>query len=169
MKTVGQQVAGLEVVLQSEENLYLRLRGVLRREEEALIGLDPGEIAEIVDEKRSLAEEGRLLEDSRRALTATLARALGLPDAPQKLSTLIGLLGDEAGRLSEQHARLSALIQATRGLIEANGSFSERSLQRVQETLRMLGRAVPEKVGYGPGAASIDASMGRGRLVRAAI
>jgi hypothetical protein len=169
MKSVAQQVAGLEVVLQSEENVYLRLRSVLRREEEALIELDPGEIAAIVDEKRSLAEEARLLEDSRRALTATLARALGLPDAPQKLSTLIGLLGDEAGRLPEQHARLTALIHATRGLLEANGSFSERSLRRVQETLRLLGRAVPEKVGYGPGASQVEASMGRGRLVRAAI
>jgi hypothetical protein len=168
-KSVAQQVAGLEIVLQTEENLYLRLRDVLRREEQSLIELEPGEIAAIVDEKRSLAEEARLLEDSRRALTAMLGRSLGLPDAPQKLSALIEVLGDEAGRLPEQHGRLSALIRATRGLLEANGHFSERSLQRVQETLRMLGRAVPEQIGYGPGASPVESSMGRGRLVRAAI
>ncbi len=169
MKTVEHQVAGLEVVLQSEENLYLRLRDVLRREELQLVELDPAQIAETVDQKRSLAEEGRLLEDSRRALTATLARALGLGDQPVKLSALVELLDDEAGRLPELHGRLSALIQSTRGLLEANGSFSDRSLRRVQETLQMLGRAVPEKVGYGPGAERSLSAMGRGRLVRAAI
>ena len=169
MKSVEQQVTGLEVVLQTEENLYLRLRDVLRREELQLVELDPAQIADTVDQKRSLAEEGRLLEDSRRALTSTLARSLGLGDQPVKLSALIELLDDEAGRLPELHARLSALIQSTRGLLEANGSFSERSLRRVQETLRMLGRAVPEKVGYGPGSERGAAAMGRGRLVRAAI
>lgn len=169
MKSVEQQVTGLEVVLQTEENLYLRLRDVLRREELQLVELDPAQIADTVDQKRSLAEEGRLLEDSRRALTSTLARSLGLGDQPVKLSALIELLDDEAGRLPELHGRLSALIQSTRGLLEANGSFSERSLRRVQETLRMLGRAVPEKVGYGPGSERGAAAMGRGRLVRAAI
>lgn len=169
MKSVEQQVAGLEVVLQTEENLYLRLREVLRREELQLIELDPAQIAETVDQKRSLAEEGRLLEDSRRALTSGLGRSLGLGDQPVKLSALIELLDAEAGRLPELHGRLSALIQSTRGLLEANGSFSDRSLRRVQETLRMLGRAVPEKVGYGPGAERSAATMGRGRLVRAAI
>ncbi len=169
MKSVEQQVTGLEVVLQTEENLYLRLRDVLRREELQLVELDPAQIADTVDQKRSLAEEGRLLEDSRRALTSALARSLGLGDQPVKLSALIELLDDEAGRLPELHGRLSALIQSTRGLLEANGSFSERSLRRVQETLQMLGRAVPEKVGYGPGSERGAATVGRGRLVRAAI
>ena len=169
MKSVEQQVAGLEVVLQTEENLYLRLRDVLRREELQLVELDPAQIAETVDQKRSLAEEARLLEDSRRALTGALGRSLGLGDQPVKLSALIELLEGEAGRLPELHGRLSALIRSTRGLLEANGSFSERSLRRVQETLRMLGRAVPEKVGYGPGISRDAATMGRGRLVRAAI
>jgi len=168
MKPVEEQVAGLEVVLCAEENVYLRLREVLRREESELIALDPGAIAEIVERKRGLAEEARLLEDSRQALTATLARTLGLTAQPIKLGALVEALDGEAGRLAELHGRLSALIGATRVLLESNGSFADRSLRHIQETLRMLGRAVPEKVGYGPGQVG-SATMGRGRLVRAAI
>jgi hypothetical protein len=168
MNGLDQQVARLEVVLQAEENLYLRLREVLRREEAELIDLDPGRIAQTVEEKRSLAEEARLLEDSRRALASDLARALGLGDRPQKLSALIDALGDEAARLPELHGRLSALIGSTRSLLEANGGFADRSLRRVRETLKMLGRAVPEKVGYGPGLER-GTGVGRGRIVRAAI
>jgi len=169
MKSVEEQVAGLEVVLRSEEALYLRLRDLLRREEAVLVTLDPAQIAEIVDQKRSLAEEARLLEDSRRALAAGLGRSLGLGDEPPRLSVLIELLDGEAGALPELHGRLTALIGSTRSLLEANGGFANRSLRRVQETLRLLGRSVPEKVGYGPGAARIETTMGRGRLVRAAI
>ncbi|MBY0399081.1 flagellar protein FlgN [Myxococcota bacterium] len=168
MKRVDEQVAGLEVVLRAEENVYLRLREVLRREEGDLIALDPGAIAEIVERKRGLAEEARLLEDSRRALTTALVRALGLGEQPIKLGALIDALDGEAGGLPELHARLRALVQSTRALLESNGSFADRSLRHIQDTLRMLGRAVPEKVGYGP--AKLGAgSMGRGRLVRAAI
>ena len=165
---VDEQVGRLEIVLQAEENLYLRLREVLRREEVELIALDPANIAATVEQKRSLAEEARLLEDSRRVLATALARALGLGDSPQKLSVLIEALGSEAGRLPDLHGRLSALVGSTRGLLEANGGFSQRSLKRVQETLQMLGRAVPEKVGYGPGFER-GAAVGRGRIVRAAI
>jgi hypothetical protein len=168
MNPFDQQVARLEVVLQAEENLYLRLRQVLRREEAELIELDPGRIAQTVEEKRSLAEEARLLEDSRRALASELARGLGLGDSPQKLSALIEALGDDAARLPELHGRLSALIGSARSLLEANGGFAERSLRRVQETLKMLGRAVPERVGYGPDLGR-GAGVGRGRIVRAAI
>ena len=168
MSGVDEQVARLEVVLQAEENLYLRLRALLRREEAELIELDPARLAQTVEEKRSLAEEARLLEDSRRAIAKTLARALGLGEPLPKLSVLIEVLGEESGRLPDLHARLSALVGATRGLLEANGGFADRSLRRVQETLRMLGRAVPERVGYGPGTAR-GAGVGRGRIVRAAI
>ena len=168
MNGVAGQVAKLETVLQAEEALYLRLREVLRREEAELIELDPGRIAGTVDEKRLIAEEARLHEDARRVLVTALARVLGLPEGPMKLSALVGALGDEAGRLPELHARLSALIGATRSLLDTNGSFADRSLRRVQETLKMLGRAVPEPVGYGPGRERGD-GVGRGRIVRTAI
>lgn len=168
MTTQRDQVAGLERVLEAEEGVYLRLRALLRQEEADLITLEPAQIADTVERKRALAEEARLLEDSRRVLTGELARGLGYGASPARLSVLIGALGNEAGRLPELHARLVALIVATRALLEANGSFAERSLRHVQETLRLLGRTAPEPVGYGPGAAT-GAALGRGRLVRATI
>ena len=168
MSALGQDVARLQVVLQSEEDLYLRMRSLLRREEAELVTLDPQAVEATVEAKRALAEEGRLLEESRLVLTAELAGSLGLGSRPVKLSTLIDALGEEAGELPELHGRLSALISSNRALLEANESFANRTLTRVQDTLRLLGRSVPEESGYGP-AARQSAPTGRGRLVRQAI
>lgn len=168
MTSIQENVARLQVVLQAEENLYLRLRSLLRREESELIGLDPSVLEETVEEKRAFAEEARLLEDSRVVLTAELGTAMGLGKDEFKLSTLISHLGEDAAQLPMLHARLKALIGSTKSLLDSNESFANRSLMRVQNTLRMLGEAVPEEIGYGPGAKR-STSMGRGRLVRQAI
>lgn len=168
MSDVAEAVARLTVVLAAEEDLYLRLRDLLVREEEVLIGLDPAEMDGMLQEKQSLAEEGRLLEESRALQMKSLARGLGLPETGVRLSELIDALGDEAGELPAVHARLSALVDSTRALLEGNDRFASRSLTRVREILRMLGRAVPEPLGYGPGARGTS-STGRGRLVRQAI
>ncbi len=168
MSLIGTNVARLEVVLQAEENLYLRLKSLLRREESELIGLDAEVIESTVEAKRAIAEEARLLEESRRVLTDELGTSLGLAGDDLKLGVLLTHLGEEAAQLPTLHARLKALIGTTQALLEANESFANRSLTRVQETLRMLGRAAPEEVGYGP-AANRSSSMGRGRLVRQAI
>lgn len=168
MSETSRLVASLEVVLQSEEAVYLRLRDVLRQEERELIELDAARIADVVERKRSLAEEALLVEDSRKALTRSLARVLGHGDESVRLGTLIEALGAEAGELARLHAKLRALIASTRSLLEANGQFSDRTLRHVQDTLRLLGRAVSVPVGYGPGVASGE-SVGRGRLVRAAV
>jgi hypothetical protein len=93
---------------------------------------------------------------------------LGLAEDRPRLSTLVAELGADAGGLGDRHARLSALLSTTRTLLNANERFANRSLARVRETLRLLGHAVPEQVGYGPTAAR-SGRMGRGRLVRAAI
>lgn len=168
MNETSRLIASLEVVLQSEESVYVRLRDALRREERVLITLEPADIAEIVEEKRLLAEEARLVEDSRKLLTQSLARALGHGEERVRLGLLIEALGGEALELARRHGRLRALIESTRSLLEANGQFSDRTLRHVQETLRLLGRAVAEPVGYGPGLPSGE-TFGRGRLVRAAV
>ena len=168
MTTISEFVARLEVVLQAEENLYLRLKSLLRREESELIGLDSRVLEATVEEKRAIAEEARLLEESRKVLTIELGASLGLDGADLKLGVLMAHLGDEAGRLPTFHARLKALISSTQALLESNESFANRSLNRVQETLRMLGQAAPEEVGYGRGG-NRSSSMGRGRLLRQAI
>lgn len=168
MREISNDVIRLETLLRAEEDLYLRLRAVLRREESELIELDPIVVGETVEEKRALAEEGRLLEESRSLVACELGAALGLEDRPPRLSTIIAALGEDARDLAKLHGRLTALVQTTRSLIEANEQFANRSLARVQETLRLLGRSVPEEVGYGRGTAASN-SAGRGRLVRQAI
>ena len=168
MTTVQKNVAGLQAVLQAEEDLYLRLRSLLRREESELIGLDPSVLEETVEEKRAFAEEAKLLAESRVVLTSDLAGALGLERQGQRLGDMLAPLGDEAAQLPAIYSRLKALVGSTQALLDSNESFSNRSLSRVQETLRMLGRAVPEEVGYGPSAHRAS-SAGRGRLVRQSI
>ncbi len=174
-REVGVLVERLTDVMLAEEQLYLRMRDLLRREEQELIGLDVERLASIVDEKRALAEEGRLLEESRLAVAETLARTLGLDtSSPQtrqenrRVPTLIGRLGPEAGGLPEVNARLRALVTTTRALLEANESFAGRSLSHVQDTLRLLGRSAAEPMAYGPGRAPSGARS-TGRLVRQTI
>lgn len=167
MSTVEDLIARFTVVLGAEEDAYRRLRDVLRREEEELVALDPAALDATTAEKQAIASEARLHEQNRLALTRSLAVAVGLDGTP-RLSELIELLGEEAASLAPIHTRLSALIESTRDLLASNERFAHRSLSRVQGTLRMLGQAVPEATGYGPGAPRSGQS-GRGRIVRASI
>lgn len=168
MSTISELVARLQVVLASEEEVYKRFKNLLRREETELIELDPRVLEGTVAEKRALAAEARLHEDSRVHLVGALADLLGLEERRPKLSQLIATLGPDAGELGTLHVRLAALITATRSLLDSNERFAQRSAKRVRETLSLLGQAVPVEVGYGPGAARSKAT-GRGRLVRASI
>ena len=168
MTSIREMVNRLQIVLQAEEDLYVRLRSLLRREESELIGLDPSVLETTVAEKRTFAEEARLLEESRTVLTGELCRALGLGEDDWRLGSLLAHLGDDAGEHPALHARLKALITSTQSLLESNQSFANRSLQRVQDTLRALGETVPDATGYGPGARR-TVTGGRGRLVRQAI
>ena len=168
MTTLAERVGRLQVVLQAEEDLYVRMRSLLRREEEELIRLDPSDLDRTVAEKHALAEEGRLLEESRIVLTRELCEAMGLSSEPIKLSALIETLGPDAMDLPEIHGRLTALVASSHSLLEANELFASRSFDRVRETLKMLGRSGPEVTSYGPGSGR-GSSATRGRLVRAAI
>lgn len=167
MTEMREGVARLAVVLEAEEDVYRRLLDVLRREEEELVTLDAANLDGITGAKRALSEEAKLHRDARLELTRRLATSLGLGPVTPRLSALIEALGEEAGPLSELHARLAALLESTSALVDANARFAERSLVRVQDTLRLLGRAVPEVEGYGPGRAS--SRRVAGRMIRAAI
>ena len=136
MTPLSQTIAGLEVVLEAEEGVYRRLKQLLQREEEELVGLDPTQLERTTAEKRALAAEARLHEESRLALVRDLAAALGQTDPAPRLSTLIAELGPEAGGLTERHARLTALVTTTRLLVASNERFANRSLGRVRDTLR---------------------------------
>lgn len=167
MTPLADLVGRLQVVLGAEEDAYLRLKSVLRREEEELVALEPAALEITTGEKRALASEARLHEQARVEITRGLASLLGFEGVP-RLSELIAALAEDANDLPERHARLSALIQSTRDLLASNERFADRSLSRVQRTLKLLGQAVPESSTYGPGSPR-EAQTSRGRLVRAAI
>lgn len=168
MTSLAAQVDRLQMILRSEEGLYLRLRELLQREENEIIELDPHSISMTIEEKRALSEEGRLLEESRSIVTQELATMIGLEETLPKLSKIIETLGDQADELPSLHGRLSALVESSQRLLETNQQFAHRSLGRVRDTLRLLGRSVPEPVGYGRKGQASDQG-GRGRLVQQAI
>ncbi|MCR9097759.1 MAG: flagellar protein FlgN [bacterium] len=166
--SIRELVTRLEVVVEAEEETYRRFKQVLRREEDELITLDPRDLERTTAEKEALGAEARLHGESRVELTRALASVLGETPAEARLSELLPKLGDVANGLVDRQARLRALMDSTRALLAANEDFANRTLGRVQDTLRMLGQAIPEAEGYGPGRSS-ESSAGRGRLVRAAI
>jgi len=165
---IRELVARLEVVLEAEEDTYRRFKQVLRREEEELITLDPRDLERTTAEKEALGAEARLHGESRVELTRALAQVIGEAPVGARLSELLPSVGELANGLVDRQARLRALMESTRALLAANEDFANRTLGRVQDTLRMLGQAIPEVEGYGPGRSS-EASAGRGRLIRAAI
>ena len=144
------RVHRLSLVLEAEENLYVELRDLLQRERACMVALDAEGLEQAVDAKETLAEEARLLEESRIDVACELASELGIADPRPSLSQLLEALGDTDGRLREQHLRLVALLAAVRELVDANASFAREGLEQVQGTLRTLGRLLPQEPVYRP-------------------
>lgn len=163
--SVMQAIGCLSLVLEAEENLYVELRDVLQKERECMVCLDPDGLEQAVEAKELLVEEARLLEESRVDVARKLAGTLGLPDTRPSLSRLLEALGARSGRLLEQHSRLVALLSAVYELIDANASFAREGLDQVQDTLRLLGRLLPQEPVYRPSELP-RADHGVGRLVR---
>ena len=162
---LNQQIQMLSLVLETEENLYVELRDVLQRERECMVSLDPDGLEQSVEAKETLAEEARLLEESRIDVARALAEALGLADARPTLTRLLEVLGERSGRLRDQHSRLVALLAAVSELVDANASFAREGLDQVQDTLRLLGGLLPQEPVYRPSERP-RASHNAGRLVR---
>ncbi|MEM9174253.1 MAG: flagellar protein FlgN [Myxococcota bacterium] len=161
-------ITRIEVVLKVEEGTWRRFKQVLRREEDELITLDPRALQQTTAEKEAIALEARLHGESRVELTRALATALGEGPGDARLSLLLAKVGEGARDLRDRSLRLKALVESTRALLAANEQFAQRSLGRVQDTLRMLGQGIPEVETYGP-AGGNESSAGRGRLIRASI
>lgn len=153
----------LDAVLAAEERLYLELRDALQRERECMVRLDVEGLEAVATAKEALADEAALLEESRRAVAAELAAALGLP-VGATLSALCEALGSAGGALRERHARLVALLAAVSELVDANAGFAREGLAQVRETIASLGRLLPSEPVYAPGGARAPAA-GSGRLV----
>lgn len=155
----------LAQVLDAEEQLYVELRDLLQHERECMLNLDAEGLERAVEAKEGIAEEARLLEESRIEVARELARAVGVDEERPKLSLLCEALGPRADRLREQHSRLVALLGAVSELVDANASFAREGLEQVQDTIQMLGRLLPQEPIYR--AAEIPrAERGTGRLVR---
>ncbi|MCZ7617316.1 MAG: flagellar protein FlgN [Myxococcota bacterium] len=163
--TVSDQVDRLDQALEAEERLYVELRDLLQQERTHLVDFDAESLERLVETKELLAEEARLLEDSRLSVATRLAEQLGLASEPITLSRLCEALGSDASRLADRHSRLVALLGAIRELSEANASFAREGLGQVRETIRLLGRLLPSEPTY-RGATSMRPAPDVGRLVR---
>ncbi len=161
----------LYTVLAEEEQLYLEMKTLLQEERGQMVLRDAEKIELAVLRKEGLAGEGKLLEECRNNVMCELAAELGLPDREATLSRICSALGDEGAELRAIHGRLVALIAAVRELLEANASFAGEALFRVQSTLRLLGRLLPDEPIYGRSQSSRNrgSHMKPGRIVRQAV
>ncbi len=154
----------LTAVLQSEEELYSGLRDLLQREHTLMAVLDADGLEEVARAKEELTDEGRLIEESRVAVTSELARELDCSDPRPRLCELCERLGAEGLALREAHTRLVVLVAVVQELMDANQALAGESLGQVQGTLRLLGGLVPNESLYQPDAAR--AHGGVGQLIR---
>jgi hypothetical protein len=151
----------LLAVLEAEHALYERLCEALRAERAALSSCDVPALERLVREKEEISDEGRLLEESRIAVTEAFARQLGIAEARPKLSRLCELLGEASPRLRAAHQRLATLLALARELLEANSAVTVAELANVQSSLRALGATLAGET-YGRGAPAQAA----GRIAR---
>ncbi len=159
------RVEHLLVILRREEDLYARLRDVLRDQREVIATMDATEALErLTRAQEELCDEARLLEEGRLEVAAELAARFGLPPT-SRLSEICEQLGPDAVALREAHNRLVIMVGVVRELIEANSTLLGGSISEVRTTLRALGSHVPEDTTYRPSGARARAAD-TGRLVR---
>jgi hypothetical protein len=142
-ESVDEQTQRLLAILEAEERVHLEMRDLLQRERELMARLDAAGLGEVSREKEALADEGRLVEESRIAVAAGLARRFGLDDERPTLSRLCEALGDAAGPLRQAHTRLVVLVSVVRELLDANVALAGDNLGRIRGTLQLLGRMLP--------------------------
>ena len=137
-------------ILRAEERVYLEMRDLLQRERELMVTLDPAALGEVARDKEALADEGRLVEESRVVLAAQMGRELGLGTEGPPLSQLCEALGAAGAPLREAHTRLVVLASVVRELLDANAAFAGDHLARIRTTLQLLGRLLPGEESYAP-------------------
>ncbi len=160
-----ERLTALTSVLDAEETLYVELRDLLQREHGLMVTLDAEGLEEVARRKEELADEGRLVEETRMFLCHELAAALGMADARPRLSGICERLGPEGRALREAHTRLVVLVSVVRELMDANNALAGDALSQVRGTLRMLGGLVPGEITY-EGSGPVHAGLGVGQLVR---
>ncbi len=147
---MSEKAENLLQILAAEEALYEQLRDLLQREWELMVALDAAALEETARTKEELADEGRLLEESRVAVSAELAREIGVAAERPTLSQLCMRLGGDSARLRESHTRLLVLVSVVRELLDANRALAGDSLAQIRGTLRLLGGLMPGEAVYEP-------------------
>jgi len=153
-------------VLKAEEALYVRMRDLLQREWDLMVELDAAALEETARTKCELADEGRLLEESRQAATEVLAAELGLDSKRPTLTELCERLGPDAHALRETQTVLLILVHVARELIEANEALAGSNVAQIRGTLRLLGSLAPAEGLYDSRATAEPPPLAAGRLVR---
>lgn len=171
MSEIQEVIGRLLSVLTEEEQLYVEMKTLLQEERAQMVLRDAEKIELAVRAKEGLAREGKLLEECRHKVMRELGPLLGLAESETTLSAMCAALGSEGGQLRKIHGRLVALIAGVRELLEANSNFAGEALLRVQSTMRLLGRLLPDEPTYGRTQASQvpRSHMKPGRIVRQAV
>ena len=162
-------IAGLTTVLDAEEKLYVELRDLLQREHGLMVTLDAAGLEEVARRKEELADEGRLVEETRMSLCADITDELGFDETRPRLSAICERIGPEGRALRDAHTRLVVLVSVVRELMDANNALAGDALSQVRGTLRLLGGLVPFEVTYAPdsiGDGSQATRFGVGQLIR---
>jgi len=156
----------LLTILAAEERIYVELRDLLQRERELMVALDAEGLEEVARRKAELADEGRLVEESRIEVAGRLARQLGIREERPTLSRICEALGGGCAALQAAHTRLVVLVSVVRELLDANLALAGEHLGQIRGTLRLLGGLVPSEAVYERSVSHGDAPLGVGRLVR---
>jgi len=164
---VTEVMSRLQVILEAEESLYVRLRDLLQEEREVIARMDAAALEEVAREKEMLGDEARLLEESRVEVAGELAVGQGLP-ARSRLSVICGRLGEQGGALRRVHNRLVILVSVVRELADANAELVGESLAELRGTLRLLGGMLPDGSLYRP-EGPVQPASEPGRLLRRSI
>ncbi|MCP3983643.1 MAG: flagellar protein FlgN [bacterium] len=162
-------ITGLASVLDAEEKLYVELRDLLQQEHGLMVTLDAEGLEDVARRKEELADEGRLVEETRMSLCEMMTRELGFDEVRPRLSTICERIGPEGRALREAHTRLVVLVSVVRELMDANNVLAGNALSQVRGTLRLLGGLVPFEVTYAPESITDGSSAGRsgvGQLIR---
>ncbi|MCP5055596.1 MAG: flagellar protein FlgN [bacterium] len=162
-------IEGLTAVLDAEEKLYVELRDLLQEEHGLMVTLDAEGLESVARRKEELADEGRLVEETRMSLCEAMTRELGFEEVRPRLSAICERIGPEGRDLREAHTRLVVLVSVVRELMDANNILAGDALSQVRGTLRLLGGLVPFEVTYAPDSIADGSQAGRGgvgQLVR---
>ena len=131
-------------ILQSQSVLYEELLESSRQKKAYLLNNNVEAIRGVTVRENGLIGRLQRLERERGALTADLAKRLGLPINGLTLVELIGRIGDQAvcNQLSSLRIRLRGYMDELKAINEQNKSLINQSLEYIDFTMNLLRSSV---------------------------